>query len=235
MWELVQNQTSPRSLFQGTTKTNVLGHHYFARSLCETSQIKFKRMAPTIAPKFGPTLRTGVGSTAGARAYGSPGAEAGSGAAKRQKMAGGQILQVSANLDRARRRTNPPRLATAKAATGAKGPEVIPSDENDKFLDKGMSTMTSRPRKVSKAMTGKAAKNLFKAPPDKARDFAVKGAPTMAPLTMDDNDAYVEDTTSNGGLKPRSTTAAAARARALANNVRVSGQVAATRRTERAS
>jgi hypothetical protein len=52
---------------------------------------------------------------------------------------------------------------------------------------------------------------------------------------MDDDDAYIEDTTLNAGSKPRSTAAAAARARALANNVRVSGQVAATRHTECAS
>ncbi len=94
---------------------------------------------------------------------------------------------------------NPPCLATVKAAMGAKGPEVIPLDEDDKFLYEGTLTMTSRPRKVRKATPGKAAQNLFKAPPDKARDFAVKWAPTTAPLTVDDDDAYVKDTTSNEG------------------------------------
>jgi hypothetical protein len=59
---------------------NVLGHHYFARSFHKTSQIKFKgNMAPTVA-KFGPTLKTGAGGTAGARDDGSPAA------AKCQKM-----------------------------------------------------------------------------------------------------------------------------------------------------
>jgi hypothetical protein len=169
------------------------------------------------------------------RAYGSPVAEAGPVAAKRQKTARGRIPRVSANLDGARRCTNPPRLATAKAATGAKGPEVIPSDEDDEFLDEGTSTVTSMQRKVRKAMPGKAAKNLFKAPPDEARDFAVEGAPATAPLTMDGDDAYVKDTTSNAGSKPRSTAVAAARARAPANHVLVSSQVAASLCTERAS
>ncbi len=134
-----------------------------------------------------------------------------------------------------RQGTNPPRLATAKASTGAKGPEVIPSDEDDKFLDEGTSTMTSRPRKVRKARPGKAAENLFEAPPDEARDFAVEEAPTTAPLTMDDDDAYVKDMTSNAGLKPRSTAAAAMHARALTNHVLVSSQVATSLCTKCAS
>ncbi len=70
---------------------NVLGHHYFAQKHPETSQIKFKgKLAPTIALKISPTLRTGVGSTAGAK-DGSLEAESGPVAAKRQKTAGGKI------------------------------------------------------------------------------------------------------------------------------------------------
>jgi hypothetical protein len=192
-------------------------------------------MASTIAPKFGLTLRTGARSTTGARAYGSPAAEAGPVAEKWQKTARGQIPRVLANLDGVRRRTNPPRLATGKAATGAKGPEVILSDEDEKFLDEGTSTMTLRPRKVRKVTPRKAAKKLFEAPPDKARDFAVKGAPTTSPLTMDDDDEYVKDTTSNMGSKPRLTAMATACARAPANHVLVIGRVATSLRTERAS
>jgi hypothetical protein len=120
----------------------------------QSSDVKGK-MAPTIAPKFGLTLRTGVGSTAGARAYGSPAAEGGPAAAKRQNMTGGKIPGVSSNLDRARRHTNPPRLATAKAATGAKGPEVIPLDKDDKFSDEGTLTMTLRPARSGKPRPGK--------------------------------------------------------------------------------
>ena len=61
-----QNQLSLP--FSRNTKMNVLGHHYFAQKRHETSQIKFKgKMAPMIATKIGPTLRTGMGSTAGAR------------------------------------------------------------------------------------------------------------------------------------------------------------------------
>jgi hypothetical protein len=68
----------------------VLGHHYFSQKHLETSQIKFKgKMASMIAPKISPTLRTGVGSTAGAK-DGSPAADSGPVAAKPQKLAGGK-------------------------------------------------------------------------------------------------------------------------------------------------
>ncbi len=113
-----------------------------------------RKLAPTIAPKFGPTLRTGVGSTAGAMADGSPVVGGGPAEAKRPKTAGGKFPRVSSNLDRARRRTNPPRRATAKAAADAKGPEVIPSDNKDEFSNEGMSLITSRPRKVGHTTPG---------------------------------------------------------------------------------
>jgi hypothetical protein len=179
-------------------------------------------MAPTIAPKFGPTLRMGVGSTAGAMADGSPVAEGGPVAAKCQKMAGGKFPQVFLILDESKRHTNPPRLATAKAAAGAKGPEVIPSDDNNEFSNEKMLSMTSRPCKVGHTTPGKAAKLFVEVPSTKARDFAVKGAPAPAPLTMDDNDAYIGDVAVS---KPRSTAAAAKRATAFANDVLISGQV----------
>jgi hypothetical protein len=103
--------------FPRTTKMNVLGHHYFAQKHPETSQIKFKgKMAPTIALKISPTLRTGVGSTVGAK-DGSPAADSGPVEAKRQKMAGGEksleyprILMgrgVTRNLSDSQRRTLP--------------------------------------------------------------------------------------------------------------------------------
>ncbi len=114
-------------------------------------------MAPTIAPKFGPTLRMGVGSTAGAMADGSSVGGGGPAEARHPKTAGGKFPRVSSNLDGARRWTNPPRRATAKAAAGAKGPEVIPSDDEDKFSDEGMSSVTPRPHKVSHTSPGKAA------------------------------------------------------------------------------
>ncbi len=81
-------------------------------------------------------------------------------------------------------------------------------------------------------MPGKAAKIFVKAPSNKVRDFAGEGAPTTAPLTMDDNDAYVGGAASNVVSKPRLMAAAAARAKARTNNVLVSGRVAATRCTE---
>ncbi len=192
-------------------------------------------MALTLAPKFGPTLRTGVGSTAGAMVDGSPATEGGLAAAKFQKTAEGKVPRVSSNLDGVRCCTNLPRLATVKAAAGVKGLEVIPSDVDNKFSDEGPSLMTSRPRKVGHTTPGKAAKLFLKAPSAKARDFAVKGAPTPAPLTMDDNNAYVGDVASNAGSKPRLTATAATRATAFANNVLVSGQVIASLCTERLS
>ncbi len=88
-------------------------------------------MAPTIAPKISPTLRMGVGSTAGAR-DGSPMVEGGPAGVKRQKTAEGKTPRVSSNLDGVRRCANPPRLATVKATADAKRPEAIPSDDDDK-------------------------------------------------------------------------------------------------------
>ncbi len=129
------------------------------------------------------------------------------------------------NLDGARRRTNPPRLATAKAAAGAKDPEVIPLDNNNEFSNEGTLLMTSRPRKVGHTTPGKAAKLFVEAPSAEVRNFAVKGAPTPAPLTMDNNDAYVGDAALNTVSKPRLMAAAATRTRAFANNDLVSGRV----------
>jgi hypothetical protein len=118
---------------------NVLGHHYFARSLRETSQIKFKgNLAPTVA-KFDPALKTGAEGTAGARDDGSPAA------AKRQKTGGSAKLRVSSNFDRLTRRSNPPRgearsdnPQTAAAAFGKRSPEVIPSDEEPDEEEQGL-------------------------------------------------------------------------------------------------
>ncbi len=119
---------------------------------------------------------------------------------------------------------NPPRLAMAKAAAGAKGPEVIPLDNDDKFSNEGMSSMTSRPHKVGHTTPGKAAKLFVEAPSAEVRDFAVKGAPTLATLTMDNKDAYVGDAALNAVSKPHSTAAAAMRTTAFANDVLVSGR-----------
>jgi hypothetical protein len=165
--EPVSNKTGSPSLFQRATKTNVLGHHYFAPKRRETSQIKFKRkMAPTIASKTNLTLKTGAGSTPGARA-GSPAAADRSTVAKRQKTAEGGTLRVSSNLDGRKRRVNPPRLATAKAgadgspatagANGSPGRNMaattIPSDDNDenKPIEAAASTAPQKPRKGGRA------------------------------------------------------------------------------------
>jgi hypothetical protein len=103
---------------------------------------------------------------------------------------------------------------------------VIPlDDDDDKFSNEGMLSMTSRPRKVGHTTPGKAAKLFVEAPSAEARDFTVKGAPTPAPLMMDNNNAYVADAVSNLVSKPRLTAAAATLATAFANGVLVSGQV----------
>jgi hypothetical protein len=77
-----------------------------------------------------------------------------------------------------------------------------------------------------------AAKLFVEAPSNEARDFAVKGAPTTAPLTMGDEDAYVKDVTLNVVSKPRLSAAVAARVKALANDVLISSQVVACLCTE---
>jgi hypothetical protein len=164
-------------------------------------QVKGK-IAPTIAPKISPTLRTGVGSTAGAK-DGSPAADSGPVAAKCQKMAGGKIPRVSSNLDGARRRAKSLRLAMAKAAGDKKGPEVIPSDDNDKQGDKATLTRPTKPRKggrttpvgktssAGRTAPGKAAKPRLGAASDKTRAVGRAVMPTAMHLTMDDDDEDV--------------------------------------------
>jgi hypothetical protein len=206
---------------------NVLGHHYFAQKHPETSQIKFKgKMAPTIAPKISPTLRTGVGSTVGAK-DGSPAPDSGPVVAKCQKTAGGSIPQVSSNLDGARRRAKSLRLATAKAAVDKKGPEVIPSDDDDKQGEEATSTMPTKPRKggrttpVGKTSSavrtapGKAAKLRLGAASNETRAVARAEMPTATHLTRDDNNEDVNVATAiERGL---------AMVTALGNNCIISG------------
>jgi hypothetical protein len=187
-------------------------------------------MAPTIAPKINPTLRTSVGSTAGAR-DGSPAPEGGSAAAKCQKTAEGKIPRVSSNFDGVRRRANPPRLATAKATTDmilgrlttakaaadAKGPEVIPSDDDDEPIDDA----TLRPCKVGRTMPGDKPTAIRKTAPgtsaklrlgvasDKTLAVTRAGTPTAMRLTMDDDDNDDDD---------KDVAIALARATALGND-----------------
>ncbi len=211
--------------FPRTTKINVLGRHYFAQKHLETSQFKFKgKMAPKIAPKISPTLRTGVGSTAGAK-DGSPEAESGPVAAKRQKTAGGKIPRVFLNLDGARHCANPPRLATAKAAVDTKGPEVIPSDDNDEPVKEATTTKPGKVGRtapggktglVSRMASGKAAKLRVGSVTDETREVAVAGMPTGVFLAMDNNDKYVLNATAAGMVRPRLMAVATARGPATA-------------------
>jgi hypothetical protein len=141
----------------------------------------------------------GVGSTAGAR-DGSTAVEGGPAAAKRQKTAEGKTPRVSLNLDGVRRCANPPRLATAKAAADAKGPEVIPSDNGYKQGDEATSTMPTKPLKGSRmkpvgktssagrTAPGKATKLRLGAASDETRAVVRAGLPTATHLTRDDDD-----------------------------------------------
>jgi hypothetical protein len=160
-------------------------------------------MAPMIAPKISPTLRTGMGSTAGAK-DGSLVADNGLVAAKRQKTAGGEIPRVSLNLDGVRHRANALRLATANAAVDKKGSEVIPSDDNDKQGDEATSTMPMKPHKggqmtpvgktssAGRTAPGKVAKLRLGAASDEMWAVARAGMPTAMHLTMDDDDEDVD-------------------------------------------
>ncbi len=101
-------------------------------------------MAPKVA-KFGPTLKTGAGGTAGARDDGSPAA------VKRQKTGGSAKLRVSSNFDGLMRRSNPPRGGmrsnnpqTAAAAFDERSPEVIPSDEEPNEEEQGLTGGAAR-------------------------------------------------------------------------------------------
>jgi hypothetical protein len=203
-------------------------------------------MAPTIAPKISPTLRTGVGSTAGAR-DGSPAVEGGLAEAKRQKMAEGKIPRVFSNLDGVRHRVNPPRLATAKAAADTKGTEVIPSDEDDEPVKEATLTRMAKPRKVGrttpvdkttsigKTASGKAAKLRIGVASNAARDVAMGEMPTGAPLTMDNDDEYVNNEKVAGMARPRSMAVTTVGATALVNDSIVGGQVGASVHHDRAS
>jgi hypothetical protein len=163
-------------------------------------------MATTIAPKISPTLRMGVGSTTGAK-DGSPAADSGPVAAKRQKTAGGKIPRVSLNLDGVRRRAKSLHLATAKAAVDEKGPEMILSNDDDEQGDEATLTMPTKPYKggrttpVSKTLSagrtapGKAAKLRLRAASDETRAVARAGMPTATHLTMDDDNEDVNVTT----------------------------------------
>jgi hypothetical protein len=84
-----------------------------------------------------------------------------------------------------------------------KGPEVIPSDDDDEQGDKATSTMPTKPRKggrtrpvgktssAGRTVPGKAAKPRLEAASDKTRAVARAGMPTATHLMMDDDDEDV--------------------------------------------
>ena len=176
-----------------------------------------------IAPKINPTLKTGAGSTAGARA-GSPVAADKSMVAKRQKSAEEGTLRVSLNLDGRRRRVNPPRLVTAKAdasgspaTAGADGSPgrttaatTIPSDNDDenepieaavltttrKLRKGGRVTIDDQPSTGHKLMlvTALAGRHGVAT---KEGAVARVGMFTGTFLTMDDDNVHIDDKSGN--------------------------------------
>ncbi len=171
-------------------------------SIREPANSSKRQNGSHVAPNISPTPRTGMGSTAGAK-DGRPGADSGQVAVKHQKKAGGKIPRVSSNLDGARCHAKSLRPATAKAAVDEKGPEVIPSDDDDEQGDEATSTMPTKPRKgarttpigktssAGRMAPGKAAKPRLGAASDKTRAVARAGMPTATHLTMDDDDKDV--------------------------------------------
>ncbi len=171
-------------------------------SIREPANSSKRKNGSHVALKISPTLRTGVGSTAGAK-YGRPAADSGPVAEKRQKTAGGKIPRVSSNLDGLRCRAKSLRPATAKAAVDEKRPEVIPSDDDDERGDEATSRMPTKPRKggwttpvgktssAGRTALGKAAKPCLGAASDETRAVAKAGMPTATHLTMDDDNEDV--------------------------------------------
>jgi hypothetical protein len=92
----------------------------------------------------------------------------------------------------------------AKAAVDEKGPEVIPSDNDDEQGDEAMSTMPTKPHKggrttpvgktssAGRTAPGKAAKLRLGAASDETRAVARAGMPTATHLTMDDDDKDID-------------------------------------------
>ena len=83
-------------------------------------------MALTIAPKFGPTLRTGVGSTAGAMADGSPAVGGGPAEVKRPKTAGGKIPSSLLEPRRGEALDKPAPPRNGEGCEGCEGPGSDP-------------------------------------------------------------------------------------------------------------
>jgi hypothetical protein len=92
-----------------------------------------------------------------------------------------------------------------KAAADAKGPEVIPSVNDDEPVEEATSTRMAKPRKVGrttpidkttsvgKTAFGKAAKLRIGVASNAAREVAMGEMPTGAPLMMDNDDEYVNN------------------------------------------
>ncbi len=142
---------------------------------------------------------------------------------------------------------NPPCLPRAKAAADAKGLEVIPSDNDNEPVEEATSTRMAKPCKVGrttpvdkttsvgKTASGKAAKLRIGVASNAAWDVAMGEMPTGAPLTMDNDDDYINDKRAAGIARPHSMAVTSVCATALINNSIIGGQVGASVRHDRAS
>jgi hypothetical protein len=135
----------------------------------------------------------------------------------------------------------------AKATVDAKGPEVIPSDNDIKPVKEAMLTRMAKPRKVGrttpvdkttsvgKTASGKVTKLCIGVASNVAREVAMGEMPTGASLTMDDNDEYVNDERAAGMARPRLMAVTMVRATALVNDSIIGSQVGASIRQDCAS
>jgi hypothetical protein len=135
----------------------------------------------------------------------------------------------------------------AKAAADAKGPEAIPSNDDDKPVEEVTLTRMAKPHKVGrttpvdkttsvgKTASGKAAKLRIRVASNAARDVAMGETPTGASLMMDDGDKYVNNKRAAGMARPRLMAVTMVRATALVNDSIIGGQVGASVCHDRAS
>jgi hypothetical protein len=124
---------------------------------------------------------------------------------------------------------------------------VILSDDDDKPVEEATSTRMAKPRKVGrmtpvdkttsvgKTASRKAAKLRIGVASNTVRDVAMGEMPTGAPLTMDDNDEYINDERAAGIARPRLMAVTTVRVTALVNNSIIVGRVGASVRHDRAS
>ncbi len=194
-WELIWYQYIPPP-FQICAGKKAVWEITFCQEASANQPIQVKgKMAPTIASKISPTLRTGMGSTAGAK-DGSPASDSGPVATKRQKTARGKNPSsiLESRWGEASREISPP--CDGERRRGQEGARSDPVVE-------ATWTMPTKPRKGGRTMPvsktssagrtapGKAAQLLLGAASNETRAVARAGMPTATHLTRDDDNEDV--------------------------------------------